>query len=234
MPLRDHFHRPLSERRHWHAFHNAWAASLAAGLNQLLPEGYFAEPNVQFGIEIDVATFDERPLQDLPTGSPTRLWSPPEPVHTIPLTLEEATVEVHVYSTDAGPELVAAVELVSPANKDREETRNAFVSKCENYLHEGLGLVVVDVVTNRAANLHHELLDRLHNHDAAIRLETALYATAYRPIGGNGQSRLQIWAQTLRVGDKLPTLPLWLRGGPCLPVELEAAYERTCSEQRIS
>jgi len=28
-------------------------------LNQRPPEGYFAEPNVQFGIEIDVATFEE-------------------------------------------------------------------------------------------------------------------------------------------------------------------------------
>jgi hypothetical protein len=29
-------------------------------LNQSLPEGYFAEPNAQFGIEIDVAAFSER------------------------------------------------------------------------------------------------------------------------------------------------------------------------------
>ena len=28
-------------------------------LNRRLPEGYFAEPNLQFGIEIDVATFEE-------------------------------------------------------------------------------------------------------------------------------------------------------------------------------
>ena len=59
MALLDHFHPPLEGRRHWHSFHNAWATSIAAGLNQHLPQGYFAEPNVQFGIEIDVATFDE-------------------------------------------------------------------------------------------------------------------------------------------------------------------------------
>ena len=57
--LQDHFHPPLSLRRHWHAFHNAWATYIAAALNQQLPAGYFAEPNVQFGIEIDVATFEE-------------------------------------------------------------------------------------------------------------------------------------------------------------------------------
>ncbi|MEQ9369007.1 MAG: hypothetical protein RIG63_08235 [Coleofasciculus chthonoplastes F3-SA18-01] len=59
MGLLDHFHPPLSNRRHWHAFHNAWATYIASDLNRQLPEGYFAEPNVQFGIEIDVAAFKE-------------------------------------------------------------------------------------------------------------------------------------------------------------------------------
>src|SRR5437773_1619937 len=59
MALQDHFRPPLSMRRHWHAFHNAWATYIASDLNQQLPEGYFAEANVQFGIEIDVAAFEE-------------------------------------------------------------------------------------------------------------------------------------------------------------------------------
>ncbi len=46
MGLLDHFHPPLSSRRHWHAFHNAWATYIASDLNRKLPEGYFAEPNV--------------------------------------------------------------------------------------------------------------------------------------------------------------------------------------------
>ena len=59
MPLLDHFHPPLSERRHWHSFHNSWATYLSSRLNALLPAGYFAEANVQFGVEIDVAAFQE-------------------------------------------------------------------------------------------------------------------------------------------------------------------------------
>ena len=61
MALLDHFRPPLSIRRHWHSFHNAWATYIASELNSKLPEGYFAEQNVQFGIEIDVAAFDETP-----------------------------------------------------------------------------------------------------------------------------------------------------------------------------
>ena len=48
MVLQDHFHPPLSLRRHWHSFHNAWATYIASDLNSKLPEGYFAEINVQF------------------------------------------------------------------------------------------------------------------------------------------------------------------------------------------
>ena len=59
MTLQDHFGPPLGTRRHWHAFHNAWATYISSDLNGRLPEGYFAEPNVQFGIEIDVAAFEE-------------------------------------------------------------------------------------------------------------------------------------------------------------------------------
>ncbi len=40
MVLLDHFRPPLSSRRHWHAFHNAWATYLATDLNQKLPEGF--------------------------------------------------------------------------------------------------------------------------------------------------------------------------------------------------
>src|ERR1700682_6675694 len=61
MPLQDPFQPPLSLRRDWHSFYNSWATYLAAEMNQKLPPGYLAEANVQFGIEIDVATFDESP-----------------------------------------------------------------------------------------------------------------------------------------------------------------------------
>jgi len=78
MALQDHFHPPLSTRRHWYAFHNAWATYIAADLNHRLPEGYFAEPNVQFGIEIDIATFEED-AQHFPSSPDTLqiAWEPP-------------------------------------------------------------------------------------------------------------------------------------------------------------
>src|SRR5262249_9690650 len=90
--LRDHFRRPLGTERHWHSFHSAWATAIASGLNQRLPEGYFAEPNVQFGIEIDVATFEETGPSPLARGCDSG-WSAPAPVRTVPLALLTDVVE---------------------------------------------------------------------------------------------------------------------------------------------
>lgn len=47
--LLDHFHPPLSQFRHWHAFHSGWATYIAANLNRYLPDGYFAEPVCSLG-----------------------------------------------------------------------------------------------------------------------------------------------------------------------------------------
>ena len=48
-----------------------------------------------------------------------------------------------------------------------------------------------------------------------------------------GARMLDVWLEPIAVGQVLPTMPLWLRGGLCLPVALETTYERTCIEQRV-
>jgi len=229
MPLYDHFQPPLSLRRHWHAFHNAWSTYLASYLNDQLPAGYFAEANVQFGIEIDVATWEE---EGPAPGAAVAGWTAPAPTQTVPVTLIGDVVEVLVFDREGGPTLVGAIELVSPANKDRPEHRDAFVSKCAAYLQQGAGLVVVDVVTSRRANLHEQLMARLAPAGTAP-LDSDLYAVAYRPVERSAAPSLDLWEHGLELGRPLPTVPLWLRGGLCLPVDLGATYERTCREQRI-
>src|SRR5213592_3263354 len=100
MPLLDHFHPPLSERRHWHAFHNSWATYLSSQLNALLPAGYFAEANVQFGVEIDVAAYEEPGALPAAGG-----WVSPPPHASLPLELAGAVVEVGIFSRAGGPQL---------------------------------------------------------------------------------------------------------------------------------
>jgi hypothetical protein len=137
MPLLDHFRPLLSERRQWHAFHDAWATFLSADLNRQLPEAYFAEPNVQFGVEFDVATFEED------GNSAPASWIPPVPTQTVRFSLVTDVVEVQIFNREAGPVLAGAIELVSPATKDRTAHRDAFVSKCAALLQSGVGLIVL-------------------------------------------------------------------------------------------
>jgi len=226
MALLDHFHPPLSDRRQWHSFHHAWAAVIAFDLNRQLPPGYFADPSVRFGIEIDVAAFEEGNGNGVPPS-----WMPPAPTMTIPLTLITDAVEIAVFNSEAGPVLIGAIELVSPANKDRKATRDAFVSKCASYLQEAIGLIVVDIVTDRQADLHADLLQRLHGEADAPYSE--LWAASYRPWQEDEQSNLQIWHHTLSLGAALPTLPFWLKNGPCIKLDLQATYVRTVEDQRM-
>jgi hypothetical protein len=140
-------------------------------------------------------------------------------------------VEVGIFSRSGGPQLAGAVELISPANKDRPSHREALVSKCVTYLQAGVGLVLVDVVTERPTDFHRDLLVRLGVSDPGPGPE--LSGSAFRRVERDGAGALDVWQEPIAVGQPLPTLPLWLRGGLCLPVELEATYKRTCVEQRV-
>lgn len=232
MPLHDHFHEPLAGRHSFTAFHSTWATYIAEELNAVLPAGYFAEPKVHFGIEIDVATWEDAggpPRAEVP---PALRWEPPKPQLTVPFTTITDVVEIRIIRNEGGPVLAGAVELVSPANKDRPANRDAFVSKCAAYVQQGAGLSIVDIVTERAADLHCELLNRLSPGNSGTHAK--LYAAAYRPLKRNGDTELEVWHQSLELKQVLPTMPLWLRGGLCLPLHLEATYDKAIRMLRVA
>jgi hypothetical protein len=65
------------------------------------------------------------------------------------------------------------------ARKDRDANRRALTAKCAAYLQRGIGLIVVDIVTSRHANLHDEPVALLGQQDGfAFPAPTSLYATA--------------------------------------------------------
>lgn len=237
MPLLDHFHPPLSQRRHWESFHAAWASAFADVLNQdWLPEGYFAEELITVGgrVEIDVATFEE-PLQSAEASKnggvatiAKKTWVPPAPDRTMPGVFPD-TFAVKVYSSEGGPNLVGSIELVSPGNKDRAEHRQAFAIKCANYLHQGIGVVVIDIVTSRHANLHNEIVDLLRQPTEYRMADDALlYATAYRPATRDDRSEIDMWQRPLTLGQDLPPMPLALKDAAVVRLDLEATYDSVC------
>ncbi len=241
MPLLDHFHPPLLGHRHWEGFHGRWAAAMADMLNENLPQEYFAEFQVTVGtrVEVDVGTFAENGESEasLPHGTSTavqtRVWTPPTPIAVMPAIFPD-DFEVQVFSSAAGPTLVAAIELVSPGNKDRDDARRAFAAKCVAYLQRGIGLMIVDIVTSRHANLHDELM-ALFGHTAGFMFPTPtpLYATAYRPAHREERNEIDLWRESLALGQPLPTLPLAVRGLGCFPIDLEGTYMEARKRGRI-
>jgi len=242
MPLLDHFHPPLYPHHHWESFHSNWATRIADGIAPLLPPEYQVEEHTHAGVgfEIDVATFQQPPSpENLASSGPAlatlaaSTYAPPTPDHTMPAAFPE-TFEVRVFSTAAGLTLVAVIELVSPGNKDRHAERLAFATKCASYLAQGVSLIVVDVVTNRQANLHNEIIRLMEAApDQAFPADVNLYATAYRPVRRGESEEIDLWMRSLALGAPLPTLPLRLTGDLFIPVDFEAAYQEACQRRRL-
>ncbi len=145
------------------------------------------------------------------------------------------TVEVQVFADDGDPRLAAAVELVSPRNKDRPPARQAFAVKCVGYLQQGSSVVTVDTVTTRRADLNAAILALLGiEPDPAASKKSSLAAVSYRAVGRDEEmQQLQMWPASLALGQPLATLPLWIAADFAVPLDLDASYQATCIDLRI-
>lgn len=240
MPFRDHFRPPISTRHSWEGFHAQWPAMLVSRLSAQLPEAYTAEPRVHLGAfyEIDVGTFETgtpEPTAGENGGVAVRPYTAPQPTLTVEADLgQQYEYEVQVFDQTRDRQLVAAVEFVSPANKDRPEHRRAFVAKCAALLQKGVCVTMVDPVTNRRANLYAELLELIDRADPTFGADPPVtYAVTCRTRTAGRSPKLDNWAYPLEIGRALPTLPLWLPDGE-VGLELEGSYEDTCRILRIA
>lgn len=130
---------------------------------------------------------------------------------------------------------VGVIELISQSNKDRAEEGKAFATKAASYLHQGVSLILVDVVTSRGGNLHNDTLDQFSMAPSArFPNSVDLYASAFQPQLRNEQPEVELWLKPLSLGAELPTLPLRLTGDLFVPVDLEASYSEACQRRRIA
>jgi len=241
MPLRDHFRSPLNDRHSWDTLHGMWPAAIVIQLRKLLPAGYIAGPTVHLGsaVEVDIGTFNERALsfaEPSDGGVAVAAWAPPK------LTVEAETelsdfdeYEVRVYDVERERQLVAAIEIVSPSNKDRPEHRQAFITKCAALIQQGVAVSIIDIVTTRQPNLYCELMSFLGHPDRTMCVNPPeVYVGSCRWSRMDKVSKLQAWSTGLVVGERLPILPLWLAPKLVIPLDLEVGYEQACHDLWIS
>ncbi len=223
MPLRDHFRPPIWKRASWEGLHGMWTGTILFQVSNNLPDDYAPEPRVKLGtyFDKDSCAYD----RDV------------EPPHLIDSKLEaseEYAYEVLIYDHTRDKQLVAAIEIVSPGNKDRPESRQAFVTKCAALLQNRVCVSIVDLVTTRNFNLYGELMSLLGVSDPTFTTTSqATYAVICRGRKLRNRPRFEAWAYPLVVGQPLPTMPIWLADDLAVALDLDASYEDACRTLRI-
>lgn len=239
MPLRDHFRSPVDDKHAWNELHAGWPMMIVQQLFRILPEGFVAAPSVRLSkdYEIDIGVsedYDRIPLE-MNAGDGGTVTAPHPTLTLDAELLEEDEFGVRIYDTRLGRDLVAAIELVSPRNKDRPESRRAFIGKVAALLQQGICVSIVDLVTTRQFSLYAELLEYLDRTDPSFGpIPPHLYAVTLRgrklesrkPV--RVRSMLDLWHYPMEIGQTLPTLPIWLEPELRVLLPLESSYEETC------
>jgi len=211
----------------FHDFHQAWNAELRGVLNGgLLPPDFYALIEQHAGRHIpDLLTLHASPpLAPLPTpaGGVAVVEVRPKVSRrlTAPVSPQRRTVAIRHVS---GHRLIALVEIVSPANKDRAESVSAFADKAAEALEAGVHVLVVDLfppARHDPQGMHAAIWSRFdkvrYDLPADQQLTVASYLAAWPP---------EAWLEHLAVGDDLPDMPLFLTPDVCVPLCLAATYQ---------
>lgn len=235
MALRDHFRSPVNDTHSWDELHGQWPGEIVRQLTTILPPGFRASPRIHLGaaFEVDIGSYelDDRETVATSEEGGTATVTAIAPTLTIEADLsEQDEYEVRIYDSERGRQLVAAIEIVSPANKDRLAAREMFVTKCIALLQQEVCVSVVDLVSVRHSNLYSELLARLGGTDPHLgSTPPIMYALTLR--GRKEPKRrelLDAWFYPMTVGEPLPTLPIWLGYDLRVMLPLDVGYEETC------
>jgi hypothetical protein len=228
MPVHDW---TLVEAGIFHDFHSAWLTELRNALNGgLLPGEYYALSEQHMGVRIaDLLTL--HPTSTTPRGparSPhteggvTVAEAPPQTQRKLTLsyrTLRRTLAIRHV----SGHRLVALLEIVSPANKDRRDHVFEFVRKIREALEQEIHVVLLDLFPPGLHDPHGlpgeicDILGQTYELPADKPLTLASFAA--------GQETAEVYVENLGVGSVLPEMPLFLHTDRYIALPLEGTYQ---------
>ncbi len=220
----------------FHAFHTAWITHLSETLNGgCLPAGFYALPEQHAGRRIaDVLTLHspfDGPVEE-PSGSPLDEGGMALAVADAPprtqLRLTASTANRVLRRTLAirhvsGHRVIALLEVVSPANKDRLAHVAEFVDKIEAALLQDVHVLVIDLFPpgrHDPRGMHGAIWERFDDEPYPTPqdqpLTLASCTAGIQPVA---------YVEHLAVGSGLIDMPLFLNPDHYINVPLETTYQ---------
>jgi hypothetical protein len=223
----------------FHHMHVAWAPEISKALNGgLLPEGYYALVEQHAGKSIpDLLTLHgsppptQRPLPPPPdTGGIAVAEAPPRVRRSVTfeaaaLTRRRTLAIRHV----TGHRLVAMLEILSPANKDRLETIEEFAAKIVSALDLNIHVLVMDLFSpgrHDPQGIHGVIGHQLDLSDEPYDLPAAEPLTL---VSYQVAAKIDAHLEHLAPGAVLPDMPLFIRPDKYVNVPLESTYQSAYS-----
>ncbi len=232
MPLHD-----WSDRPGWEGMHHLWITELLRWVKPRLPVGYRAyigsAPLLAVGAPVDrldvgVRSWSAAEATRLPgpAGGETSP-SPVEPDEEIAVATLDPETAVYV---ERQGRLIAAVEVISPRNKDRPIARSAYLARYLGYLLEGAHLVLIDVHRRPAGfSFADQIAAELHLEQPSVPPPMAVSYRVGEPAATGGRL-LAIWRRPMTVGDTLPPIPLPLTSEQEVTLDLDQTYARAAED----
>lgn len=215
----------------FHDFHNRWGGRICDALNEgLLPPDYYALTEQHAGrFIVDLLTLHAGTRNggtpSGPSGGGTALADAPPKVRRKVIVCAarqlRRTVAIRHFS---GHRLIALIEIVSPANKDRRSHVEELARKIEEALRRGIHVLLVDLFppgTHDPHGMHGAVWELLDDEPLDVPpsgepLTLASYVADTRP---------EAYLEHLAVGGPLPEMPLFLQLESYINVPLEATYQ---------
>jgi len=208
----------------FHDFHQVWSIELKHALNRsVLPKDYYTliehtRPPIQDPVVID------------PDAAPI-ICDPPRARFVMSAGSDETAYarganRLSIRRTSG--EMVAAIDVVSPGNKNSRVAVRSFVEQAVDRLRAGIHLLIVDLFppTKWApAGLHQEVWGEFQDESFEFSRERPLILASYMAVDS-----LTAYVDPVSVGDSIPSMPLFLQRDRYVTIPLEETYAATWAE----
>jgi hypothetical protein len=197
-----------------------------------LPEGYRAYvgsmPALTGRPDVTVRQWTQEPAFASATGTISSVVPDQENIATFELDPQRA---IHI---DLHGQLIAAIELVSPRNKDRPSSRDLYLGRYVGYLRLGVHLLLIDVLPRPIGFSFADAIaaDLGLANDPPMAPPSAVSYRVGEPVPEG--TLVATWRRPMQVGQPLAMIQLALSIGVAIDIDLDHTYEQAAKRAYLA